>query len=70
MEFKCQYCDKEFKRKSVLSRHEKTSKQCILLRSGEVKIKSFDCTFCSKILSSKRCLFNHQKICKKRDNKF
>ena len=31
MEFKCQYCDKEFKRKSVLSRHEKTSKIMIQL---------------------------------------
>ena len=68
MKFKCEYCNKEYDQKFLFNRHQKSSKQCLLIRSGTIKNGNFDCTFCNKLLSSKQSLENHQKICKKRDD--
>jgi len=63
----CEYCKKDFKLKGSLTRHIKTSKNCLKLRSEEDDISTV-CTSCNKKLSSKQRLVTHMKICKETNN--
>ncbi len=65
MENICPYCNNSFSNKSNLSKHIKTSKQC--LSSREIIIeKTFDCKFCEKIYVHKSGLSRHLKNCSKK----
>lgn len=66
MNNKCEYCKKDFKLKGSLTRHIKTSKNCLKLRNDEDV--STVCTSCNKKLSSKQRLVSHIKICKETNN--
>jgi len=59
----CEFCKKYFTSKSILTRHIKTSKNCIKLRTNNSE-HLFICCFCNKQLSSKQRLGEHIKICK------
>ena len=59
--YKCEKCDKEFKEKYILNRHQRESKKCI-----NSEKKEFMCTFCNKNLSSNQRLETHINICKKK----
>ena len=69
--FVCQYCKKEFERKSSLNNHQTTVKLCLRIQEkNNVKIdkRLFSCEFCKKELSSKARLKTHLIICKKNPN--
>lgn len=62
--YKCDQCNKEFKEKFTLNRHQRETKQC------SKKMTEFICEFCNKKLSSKQRVGTHLNICKKKtDNK-
>jgi hypothetical protein len=66
--FICQYCKKDFERKSSLNNHQKTVKSCLQIQErNNVKIdkRLFSCDFCKKELCSKSRLKTHLVICKK-----
>ena len=66
--FICQYCKKDFERKSSLNNHQKTVKSCLQIQEkNNVKIdkRLFSCDFCKKELCSKSRLNTHLVICKK-----
>ena len=60
----CKYCSKTFRDKAKLNRHQTTSKSCIVLQNGEVKLKLFECEFCKKQLTSKHNFIYHNNVCK------
>ena len=78
----CNFCDSSFYNKSNLTKHQKTSKSCLLIQNGlkkqlnssdetkgENKLETkppFQCKFCTKTLSSKQMLNGHLEICKRR----
>ena len=65
--YTCEFCNKKFRQKFILNRHQKTSKECIFIRTGEIiPKKTFECKYCSKMLSSNQRLENHIDICKVR----
>lgn len=59
---KCEFCNFEFKRKSNLNYHQKTSKSC-LSKQGKTN-DTFKCEYCEKILSTQNRLNAHLDICK------
>ena len=59
----CDYCNKEFPTISRLTRHQKTTKKCLLIQA-ETKKENLLCIHCSKILSSKQRLNTHLSVCK------
>jgi hypothetical protein len=64
----CQFCKKNFERKSSLNNHQKTVKSCLQIQErNNVKIdkRLFSCDFCKKELSSKARIKSHVAICKK-----
>jgi len=67
----CEFCDKSFETKSVLTRHQRTAKYCIKLQNNNSEIKTikYTCLFCDKNYTSNENLVNHQKNCIKRFEK-
>ena len=63
MSFKCEKCNKEFKRKENLTRHLNKKFSCIEQKKNINNI----CNFCKKEYSSYFSLYRHQKICKFKD---
>jgi hypothetical protein len=65
--FTCQYCKREFERKSALNNHQKTVRSCLRIQEkNNVKIEKrlFYCDFCKKELCSKARLKTHIVICR------
>ena len=69
MSHSCLYCTKTFYDKSTLTKHQRTSKNCIKLQIEKepdklIKNELFKCEFCLKELSTKHRLQCHIDICK------
>jgi hypothetical protein len=58
----CQFCDKEFKTKTTLEFHQKTTKSC-LTKQGKINVE-YKCDYCSKVLSTQLRLNTHVNVCK------
>ena len=75
MEFKCQYCEKNYTTKGNLLKHQRTAKYCLKIQEtllGDDKIEkteTFDCNYCSKKFSQKTHLNRHIKICSEKIKK-
>jgi hypothetical protein len=63
MEYKCQFCEKNFANKSNLNAHVKTAKKCIMNRDVKSEIINFVCEFCNKNFSSRTSINYHKNIC-------
>ncbi len=76
----CDFCKKEFTAKYLLTRHQKTTKYCLLLQDkNKLRVeekeekeekdlkKKFNCEHCSKEMSSKQNLNKHLEICQMKD---
>jgi len=65
MSFICDFCGNNFKYKSNLTNHIKSSKKCIKSRNIEdiQEITTFNCNFCLKNYTKKQSLKIHQKKC-------
>lgn len=59
MSYKCEFCEKVFKQKYNLLKHQKTAKYCIEIQ------KVTKCLTCNKIFSSKYSLSRHLLTCQK-----
>jgi hypothetical protein len=64
-ELSCNFCNKLFKSKAVLGKHQKTAKYC--LEKQGVKNENYKCQYCSKILTTQTRLNTHINICKSKD---
>jgi hypothetical protein len=60
MEHICEFCNKNFKNKYILSNHIKTTKSCSGIKENKI---NFVCTFCQKTFTSKHKLKDHIKKC-------
>ena len=68
MSLMCEYCNKNFNSKSNLTRHQKTTKSCILIQKekfniGGENILTYSCKYCNKNFTSKQGLNSHLGIC-------
>jgi hypothetical protein len=61
MEFDCQYCNKMYKSRVGLWKHNKV---CV----SKVEEKKYVCSFCDKSLSSRQSRWVHQKTCQEKKN--
>jgi hypothetical protein len=61
----CNFCNKTFSTKVVLSNHQKTAKYC--LKKQGIKNEEYKCEYCSKILATQLRLNTHVDICKLKD---
>lgn len=65
--FTCIFCSKNFLQSYNLTRHQKTSKSCIIQQNikqaDSIEHVSFDCQFCKKKYTRKYHLDNHIKRC-------
>jgi hypothetical protein len=65
----CQFCDKQFQRKSAMINHQKSAMYCLIKRGkipssdDDIKINIFNCKYCDKILSNKQNLNIHLQTC-------
>ena len=59
MSYKCEFCEKVFKKKYNLSKHQKNAKYCIEIQ------KSTTCLICKRTFSSKYSLSRHLLTCQK-----
>lgn len=68
----CPYCNKEYTNKTVLLKHQTTTKKCLeIQKSLNIKsnIQIFSCQFCDKILTTKQRKNDHENICKVKKEK-
>ncbi len=68
----CPYCNKEYTNKSVLLKHQTTTKRCLEIQKSlniESNIQIFSCQYCNKILTSKQRKNDHENICKVKKEK-
>lgn len=63
-DFICEFCNKQYSSKGNLSKHQKTTKKCLILRDEPVK-DSYKCEYCNFISTRKDTFSSHQKTCKK-----
>jgi len=68
MSLMCEYCNKNFNSKSNLTRHQKTTKSCILIQKEKFNIGvenslTYSCKYCNKNFTSKQGLNSHLGIC-------
>jgi hypothetical protein len=62
--FVCQFCSKEYKTKSSLNYHIKSSKKCLSNRNISNIEQKFICDFCDTNFTKKICLSRHLEVCK------
>ena len=58
----CQYCNKHFTTKYLLTQHQTKTKYCLELQGKHTTI--FECQYCKKCLSTNERLVTHLNICK------
>jgi len=62
----CEYCKKGYTSKSVLVKHQKTTKKCLdiqkKLNVESVKVE-YKCEYCYRFFTSKQTMQNHESIC-------
>ena len=63
MEFKCDLCGKDFKRKSHVQEHKETVHK--INKVGEVVVQ-IKCAYCDKEFSKKSNAVRHEKCCKQK----
>lgn len=72
-EFRCEFCNTNFKYKSTLKNHIKTAKFCLNIQNKvNTKYIEFICEYCNTDFKAKRNLHSHLSICKEKlifDNK-
>lgn len=70
----CPYCEKQFSRNSVLTKHLRTAKYCIQLQAEQQLIQEkngkeeLTCKHCLKQFATKYTLRNHYVVCKANKN--
>ena len=68
----CEFCNKEFCKKSVLKLHQKTASYCLEIQKKnnlldiQVETKKLNCEHCDKEFSSTRYINQHVLKCKKK----
>ena len=67
---KCEFCEKEFKTKTIVNLHQKTTKYCLEKQGKELDNK-YECQYCKNKFTRKERLNTHLEICsvKINDNK-
>jgi hypothetical protein len=65
----CQYCKKQFKTASYLTKHQKTAKFCCKIQNGVIENNINECNFCKKTFANKGNLNMHFSICKEKQKK-
>ena len=63
----CNFCNKNFKTKSILLNHQKTAKYC--LQKQGVRNDQYKCPYCYKSLSTNSRLISHINICDLKETK-
>ena len=63
--FKCEFCNKDYSTKNILSTHQKTTKRCLTLR-GVIKELSYKCEDCNYKTERKDNFTEHIEKCKKK----
>jgi len=73
MDLQCEFCSRNFKNKSSLNLHQKTTKYCLELQKKENNFEdapsiegNYECEFCNKKFNLKNHLQTHYKTCKHR----
>jgi hypothetical protein len=67
IEYKCEFCSKEFTTRTNLNTHQKTAKYC--LEKQGIVLNNFICEYCNKPFSKQR-LNEHVLLCKKKKDKY
>lgn len=65
---KCEFCQKDFSSKSILTAHQKTTKYCLEIQ-GKTLIEDYKCTYCDKKFTTQTNLKDHDKVCKEKIKK-
>jgi len=64
MSFKCQYCEKDFKSKTYMIKHQLVTKKCISIQNGStINNKEYNCIYCKKNFKTKQNLNIHFLTC-------
>lgn len=62
--YNCNYCNKQFTKKSNLNKHIKTAKYCLKLQEQkQSQYAKLTCTYCNKVLSRIDSLQRHYLTC-------
>ena len=65
---KCEFCQKDFSTKSILTAHQKTTKYCLEIQ-GKSIVEDFNCIYCDKKFTTQTNLKDHNGICKEKIRK-
>jgi len=65
---KCEFCQKDFSTKSILTAHQKTTKYCLEIQ-GKSIVEDFKCIYCDKKFTTQTNLKDHNGICKEKIKK-
>ena len=65
---KCEFCQKDFSSKSILTAHQKTTKYCLEIQ-GKTLVEDYKCTYCDKKFTTQTNLKDHGGVCKEKIKK-
>ena len=65
---KCEFCQKDFSSKSILTAHQKTTKYCLEIQ-GKTLVEDYKCTYCDKKFTTQTNLKDHCGVCKEKIKK-